>query len=118
MTDWKDCALVRDEGGTLWLRNGDRDERWTSQYGSDFHTSHMGEEITPVLDAEGHPVVTTVGDLTARHIGRLIRAETEGGEVREGRLRGIAPSPDFGVQLAIGGGYYAAHLEAPCEVIA
>ena len=28
--------------------------------------------LVPVLDADGLPVVTTVGDLTARHIGRLV----------------------------------------------
>ena len=29
--------------------------------------------LVPVLDADGLPVVTTVGDLTARHIGRRVR---------------------------------------------
>ena len=34
--------------------------------------SHHGP-LTPVLDAEGLPVVRTVGDLTPRHIGRQVR---------------------------------------------
>ena len=35
--------------------------------------------ITPILDADGLPVVRTVGDLTARHIGKRVRTvECEG----------------------------------------
>ena len=33
---------------------------------------HMLGPLVPVLDADGQPVVRTVGDLTARHLGRLI----------------------------------------------
>lgn len=116
---WQDCAVVRDADGVLWVKDPHSDERFVGD--GEKRTADLDADygpITPVLDAEGHLIVTTVGDLTAGHIGGLVRAETEGGEVREGRLRGIAPSPGFGVQLAIGGGHCPARLDAPCEVIA
>lgn len=37
--------------------------------------------ITPVLDADGQPVVRTVGDLTARHIGKRVRVDGFEGEL-------------------------------------
>ena len=42
----------------------------------DTNTTGLGSNygpLTPVLDADGQPVVRTMGDLTARHIGRRVR---------------------------------------------
>ena len=41
----------------------------------------LWRRITPVLDADGLPVVRTVGDLTARHIGRRVRVDGFEGEL-------------------------------------
>lgn len=35
----------------------------------------------PILDADSQPVVRTVGDLTARHIGRRVRVDGFEGEL-------------------------------------
>ena len=76
MNDWTTCRVVRDRNGDLWgpARGGwmrlDRPAvggcastgpRWP-------HAACKFGPLTPVLDADGLPVVTTVGELTARHI--------------------------------------------------
>ena len=73
--DWTTCRVVRDRDGDLWFRGCDSDDLWTAQTNypdvfltaDELHTAFGG--LTPVLDADGQPVVRTVGDLTARHIG-------------------------------------------------
>ena len=73
MTDWTTCRVVRDRAGELWLRI--RGDMWFDgdvRIGSEGLGSNYGP-LTPVLDAEGLPVVRTVGDLTPRHIGRQVR---------------------------------------------
>ena len=69
MTDWTTCRVVRDRDGDLWFRI--RGDMWFDgdvRIGSEGLGSNYGP-LTPVLDADGLPVVRTVGDLTARHIG-------------------------------------------------
>ena len=75
MTDWMTCRVVRDRDGRLWMRYGTRS--WVSEdLGEPVrNAAGLGSNygpLTPVLDADGQPVVHTVGDLTARHLGRLI----------------------------------------------
>lgn len=82
--DWKTCRVVRDRAGDLWGRGAaDPDPntftRWFRLSDGDHYLEYALERfrgpLTPVLDANGLPVVTTVGDLTARHIGRRVRVE-------------------------------------------
>ena len=81
MTDWTTCRVVRDRDGDLWFRGCDSDDLWTANtnYPDVFLTTDevltVFGPLTPVLDADGLPVVTTVGDLTARHLRRDISVE-------------------------------------------
>ena len=78
MADWTTARVVRDRDGDLWFRGCDSDDLWTANTNypdvflaaDELHTAFG--PLTPVLDADGQPVVRTVGDLTARHLGRLI----------------------------------------------
>ena len=73
MNDWTTCRVVRDRAGDLWFRI--RGDMWFDgdvRIGSEGLGSNYGP-LTPVLDADGLPVVTTVGDLTARHLGKRVR---------------------------------------------
>ena len=78
MADWMTCRVVRDRDGDLWFRGCDSDDLWTANtnYPDVFLTTDevvtVFGPLMPVLDADGLPVVRTVGDLTARHLGRLI----------------------------------------------
>ena len=89
MTDWTTCRVVRDRDGRLWGRNTAWTEpswrRWVKLGGYweedgcfQIHMECRHGPLTPVLDADGLPVVTTVGDLTARHLGKRVRAWDEG----------------------------------------
>ena len=79
--DWTTCRVVRDRDGDLWFRGCDSDDLWTANTNypdvfltaDELHTAFGG--LTPVLDADGQPVVRTVGDLTARHLGRRVRVD-------------------------------------------
>ena len=71
MTDWTTCRVVRDRAGYLWFRGCDSDDLWTANtnYPDVFLTTDevltVFGPLAPVLDADGLPVVHTVGDLTA-----------------------------------------------------
>ena len=86
MADWTTCRVVRDRDGDLWFRGCDSDDLWTANtnYPDVFLSpDELGVAfgpLTPVLDADGLPAVTTVGDLTARHIGRRVRVDGFEGE--------------------------------------
>ena len=86
MTDWTTCRVVRDRDGDLWFRGCDSDDLWTANtnYPDVFLTTDevvtVFGPLMPVLDADGLPVVHTVGDLTARHIGRGVRVDGFEGE--------------------------------------
>ena len=63
MTDWTTCSVVQDKDGDLWGSAIAKGERWWANLG--YFVSHTTDElehhfgpITPVLDADGLPVVT------------------------------------------------------------
>ena len=72
--------------------------------------------LMPVLDADGLPVVHTVGDLTARHQLARPRIRVAG---REGKLWIVKPSDAYPgtVTLIWGDCWEDAALEEPCEVL-
>ena len=77
--DWTACRVVRDCDGDLW---GHDDVGWRLLGEESFLLRLLSTEalatlgpLSPVLDADGRPVVTTVGDLTARHIGKRVRID-------------------------------------------
>ena len=72
--------------------------------------------LAPVLDADGLPVVHTVGDLTARHQLARPRIRVAG---REGKLKIVKPSDAYPgtVTLIWGVCWEDAALEEPCEVL-
>ena len=75
--DWTTCLVVRDRDGDLWAWGAIR-ARWMRL---ELYAEATADQLaaygplTPVLDADGLPTVTTVGDLTARHIGRRVRVK-------------------------------------------
>ena len=127
MTDWTTCRVVRDCDGDLWFRGCDSDDLWTANtnYPDVFLTTDevltVFGPLAPVLDADGLPVVTTVGDLGNVHLGRRIKYEGPGGYGREGIYQGTTadyPERDR-CNMHVGGGYEAGvPLDTPCEVLA
>ena len=127
MTDWTTCRVVRDRDGDLWFRGCDSDDLWTANtnYPDVFLTTDevltVFGPLAPVLDADGLPVVTTVGDLGNVHLGRRIKYEGPGGYGREGIYQGTTadyPERDR-CNMHVGGGYEAGvPLDTPCEVLA
>ena len=127
MTDWTTCRVVRDRDGDLWFRGCDSDDLWTANtnYPDIFLTTDevltVFGPLAPVLDADGLPVVTTVGDLGNVHLGRRIKYEGPGGYGREGIYQGT--TADYlerdRCNMHVGGGYEAGvPLDTPCEVLA
>ena len=122
MTDWTTCRVVRDRDGDLWFRGCDSDDLWTANtsYPDIFLTTDevltVFGPLAPVLDADGLPVVHTVGDLTARH--QLARPRIRVAE-REGKLKIVKPSDAYPgtVTLIWGDCWEDAALEEPCEVL-
>ena len=120
MTDWTTCRVVRDRDGDLWFRGCDSDDLWTANtnYPDVFLSpDELGVAfgpLTPVLDADGLPVVRTVGDLTARHIGRRVRVEGWGETV----FREVFPTQHSArCMFADGDHELAATFDIPCEVL-
>ena len=119
--DWTTCRVVRDRDGELWFRGCDSDDLWTANTDCP-DVSLTSDEVVeafgllaPVLDADGLPVVRTVGDLTARHIGKRVRLwpGTADGEtpVLVTRVRHYP----FGTNIADDMGYPPHNT--PCEVL-
>ena len=78
MTDWTTCRVVRDGKGRLRTDDGPirglvGDGLVSAESAAAYE--HMLGPLVPVLDADGQPVVHTVGDLTARHLRRDISVE-------------------------------------------
>ena len=126
MTDWTTCRVVRDRDGDLWFRGCDSDDLWTANtnYPDVFLTTDevltVFGPLAPVLDADGLPVVRTVGDLGNVHLGRRIKYEGPGGYGREGVYQGT--TADYlerdRCNMHVGGGYEAGvPLDTPVEVI-
>lgn len=114
MSDWTTCRVVRDRTGRLRLV-----EDGTPVYSGEpigaLDYEYDGP-FTPVLDADGLPVVRTAGDLTARHVGKRVRVEGHEGVLSELLAR------DGMVQLAIdddeGPAWFpAVALDAPAVVL-
>lgn len=112
--DWTTDRVVRDGKGRLWTGDGRifawSVGEWLSEEAAAAYEHALGP-LTPVLDADGLPVVTTVGDLTARHIGKRVRVEG-----CEYTLDHIGPSKCL---FILGpGGYFPGQqfpLDTPCE---
>ena len=119
MTDWTTARVVRDRAGHAIAVAGITAMHLTGpRAGIRIHADRLPEfgPLTPVLDADGLPVVRTVGDLTARHIGQQVTAEGHTGVLSELLAR------DGMVQLAIddadGPAWFpAAALNTTCEVL-
>ena len=126
MSDWTTCRVVRDRDERLWMRYGTRSWESEDPGEPDTNTAGLGSNygpLTPVLDADGLPVVHTVGDLTARHLRRDISVE---GMRTTATLLAMRipprnqPLPLVAFLVRIDGtigttDYYP--LDAPCEVL-
>ena len=125
MADWTTCRVVRDRDGDLWGHDTAWTEpsyrRWVKLGGYweedgcfQIHMEPRHGPLTPVLDADGLPVVHTVGDLTARHIGRRVRVEGWGETV----FREVFPTQHGArCMFADGDHEFAATIGIPCEVL-
>ena len=123
--DWTTCRVVRQEDAGLFFRTEDAlvnagGPTWRAQDGEPWTTRDLCEllPLTPVLDADGLPVVTTVGDLTARHIGRRVRLD----EHYDAKLETIFAHEGGKVALnfthAEGFTYGCSRtIDTPCEVL-
>ena len=115
MSDWTNALVVRDRLGQLRHAGGFLDEPITA--GLDpLEVAVLADTfgpMEPILGRTGLPVVTTVGDLTARHIGKRVRVEG-----CEYTLDHIGPSKCL---FILGpGGYFPGQqfpLDTPCEVL-
>lgn len=113
--------VVRDRDA-LWARSGAYDDFWWKQIGGSTRACDSGlrEPITPLLDLDGLPVVRTVGDLTARHIGRRVRVYCHTGLLK--RLPYLS-ADGWALQLIEDSGEplevicQPERLLAPCEVL-
>ena len=113
--DWTVCRdraghlLVATEIGTAMHLTGPR-------AGIRIHVDRLDEfgPLVPVLDADGLPVVTTVGDLTARHIGRLVRMDYGDGEDETFHVERVKHF-GYGTNLGDGCGYI--NQDISCEVL-
>ena len=57
MSDWRECRVVRDRDGGLWVGNGGAWISWEEPEAvSDDWLHRYYGPLTPVLDADGHPV--------------------------------------------------------------
>ena len=117
MTDWTTARVVRDRTDRLRLV-----EDGTPVYSGE-PIGAMDYEydgpFTPVLDADGQPVVHTVGDLTARHIGRRVRVDGFEGKLEALLVYGYDGAP---VLELLADDDRSNNLrctpDTPCEVIA
>lgn len=126
MTDWTTCRVVRDKDGDLWMRDAAHG-LWCAP--GEYFEPDVAElerdcgPLTPVLDAGGLPVVTTVGDLTMRHVGRHVRIDDTPRAYRvvEGRLTDFASAAENKAWITVEDDESAASwsctLDAPCEVL-
>ena len=91
--DWTTCRVARDRDGDLWFRGCDSGSMWTANtdYPDVFLTSDEVVEafgpLTPVLDADGLPVVRTVGDQLAERNGAELLAKQSQSAARDDAAR-------------------------------
>ena len=145
MTDWRECLVVRDRENTLWGRDpwttdDPHQRRWIAVGSAGLGADGCYEDeierrhgpLTPVLDADGLPVVTTVGDLTALDalpVGSVVMEGSSGAPVPG--LLGIPVMPGVFHRFPDGWHVVSGHgvgtpefdlgpvtvLHAPCEVL-
>ena len=124
VTDWRSYSVVQDKDGDLWgapnsaalsgrwNRIGSAPLKLRAAWSDELETAYG--PLTPVLDADGLPVVHTVGDLTARHVGRRVRVEGWGETV----FREVFPTQHSArCMFADGDHEFAATIDIPCEVL-
>lgn len=119
MSDWTTARVVRDGKGRLRTDDGPirglvGDGLVSAESAAAYE--HMLGPFTPVLDADGLSVVRTVGDLTARHVGRRVRVEGVEGELvriefRPYRVAMTVVKPNGSRK------YPRTGIYSPCEVI-
>ena len=121
MTDWTTALVVRDRLGQLRHAGGFLD----GPIGSGLDPLEVAVfadtfgPMEPILGRTGLPVVTTVGDLTARHIGKRVRVG--GVEVVEGELVRIEFRPSRVAMTVVkpdgSRKYPRTGIDSPCEVL-
>ena len=64
MSDWRECRVVRDKDGGMWVGNGGAWISWEEPeaVSDDWLRRYYGP-LTPVLDADGHPVPELLADV-------------------------------------------------------
>lgn len=119
--DWKTARVVRDGDGVLWVRNPPYSWVSLDHTSASWESDRLHEAfgpLTPVLDADGLPVVRTVGDLTARHIGKRVRLD----EHYDAKLETIFAHEggDVSLNFTHSEGFAfgcSRTLDTPCEVL-
>ena len=140
--DWTTCRVVRDRDGDLWgapnsaalsgrwNRIGSAPLKLRAAWSDELETAYG--PLTPVLDADGLPVVRTVGDLTALDalpVGSVVMEGSSGAPVPG--LLGIPVMPGVFHRFPDGWHVVSGHgvgtpefdlgpvtvLHAPCEVL-
>ena len=112
---WQDALVVRDRLGQLWHAGGFLD----APIGSGLDPLEVAAfadtfgPMEPILGRTGLPVVTTVGDLTARHIGRQVIVD--GLHAVLGTLPWL--DPDGVWRVGLNGYGEVCSLDEPCEVL-
>lgn len=120
MSDWTNALVVRDRLGQLRHAGGFLDGPITA--GLDpleiaVFADTFGP-LVPILGRTGLPIVTTVGDLTARHVGKRVRLD----EYYDAKLETIFAHDGGKVSLNFthpDGFTYGCsrYLDTPCEVL-
>ena len=90
-------------------------DQWGERYRADGRPLYG--PLTPILDLDGQPIVRTVGDLTARHIGRRVRV----GKTPPATLMGLSWR-EVGVRVHLftpdaEAAWQNLPLNTPCEVL-
>ena len=119
VTGWQDALVVRDRLGQLRHADGFLDGSVTAGLGP-LEVAVFADTfgpMEPILDRTGHPIVRTVGDLTARHFGRRVRI----GKTPADTLTGLSWR-EVGVQVHLltpdaEAAWQNLPLNTPCEVL-
>ena len=122
MSGWRECRVVRDKDGDLWGCDGPGPKAYWTGLGSASEVDAWQSDaldrwygpLTPILDADGLPMVRTVGDLTARHIGKRVRVEGWGETV----FREVFPTESSArCVFADRDHEFVATIGIPCELL-
>ena len=126
MSDWTTARVVRDCYGDLWGSDADNPGAWT-RLGCDWADAEPERELerdcgplTPILNADGLPVVRTVGDLTARHLGREVHVEGMRRAVLLAMRQPLPDEPLVALLVRVYGDITSTDyltLDTPCELL-